>query len=139
MINIAGEFETKYLGFLDYNVRDPSGMVWRPIRPFTDTLKDSTVSDICFRSMGSYPYIAKEVLRIAAPNCRLTFAGDAGFCETISKMGRVLERRQRTATGNVEPEDITYHDYVVVSLNEQLAIKQLPSAFIPYRHVPLPF
>jgi peptidoglycan hydrolase-like protein with peptidoglycan-binding domain len=76
-INIGGEDETDYLGFEDF----VTGPVIGPPRPFTTTLSDHSVQNICLRDSpismnGSTTAGRDEIRRIAGPGCRLTFCGD---------------------------------------------------------------
>ncbi|MDN3309425.1 hypothetical protein QWJ90_00585 [Microbacterium oryzae] len=76
-INISGEHETDYLGFEDFT----TGMVLGPPRPLTSIIPDHTIQNICLRDSpfsmdGSADAARDEILRIAAPDCRLTFCGD---------------------------------------------------------------
>jgi hypothetical protein len=77
-VNIGGEHEADYLGFVDF-VTGP-GLIGPP-RPFTATLSDHSVQNICLRDTpismnGSTTSGRDEMRRIAAPGCRLTFCGD---------------------------------------------------------------
>lgn len=77
-INIGGEDETKYLGFVDFSTRDittggpPIGSP--PGRPFTEALPARCASDICLRDSPLNAEIRKEISRLALPGCRLTVA-----------------------------------------------------------------
>ncbi len=91
-INIGGEHETDYLGFEDF-VTGP-GLIGPP-RPFTTTLSDHSVQNICLRDSpismnGSTSAGRDEIRRIAAPGCRLTFCGDvAQFRPELVSLGTV--------------------------------------------------
>lgn len=91
-INIGGEHETDYLGFEDF-VTDPA--VIGPPRPLTRTLRDHSVQNICLRdtpiSMNQSTAAGRdEILRIAAPGCRVTFCGDVQqFRPELQSLGRV--------------------------------------------------
>jgi hypothetical protein len=90
-INIGGEHETDYLGFEDF----VTGVVVGPPRPFTPTLRDHSVQNICLRDTpismnGSTTAGRDEIRRIAAPGCRLTFCGDVPqFRPELLSLGNV--------------------------------------------------
>ena len=89
-INIGGEHETDYLGFEDF----VTGAVVGPPRPFTSTLSDHSVQNICLRdtpiSMNGSTAGRDEIRRIAAPGCRLTFCGDVQqFRSELLSLGTV--------------------------------------------------
>jgi hypothetical protein len=97
-INLGGEGETDYLGFDDFMPNrfsiEPKD---RPLRPLTSTLSDRVASDICLRFSpilkdGSEEKGKREIIRIAAPLCRLTFCGDDVFERTLLTMGALIER-----------------------------------------------
>ena len=76
-INLGGEHETDYLQFEDF-VTSP---VVGPPRPFTTSLSDHSVQNICLRDTpismnGSRTAGRDEIRRIAAPGCRLMVCGD---------------------------------------------------------------
>lgn len=97
-INLGGEGETDYLGFEDFMPNrfgiEPRN---RPLRPLTSTLPARSASDICMRFApilkdGSEEKGKNEIIRIAAPGCRLTFCGpDDRFIPTILSLGRLIE------------------------------------------------
>ena len=97
-INLGGEGETDYLGFEDF-VPNRFGIEPRnrPLRPLTATLPDRCASDICLRFApilkdGSEEKGKAEILRIAAPGCRMTFCGlDARFIPTMMSLGPIIE------------------------------------------------
>jgi hypothetical protein len=78
MINIGGEDETKYLGFVDFSTKDTAtggAPVGSPAnRPFTEGLPARCASDICLRNAPITAEIRKEISRLARPGCRLTAA-----------------------------------------------------------------
>ena len=90
-INIGGEHETDYLGFEDFV---PGNIGGQP-RPFTSTLSDHSVQNICLRDApismnGSTTAGRDEIRRIAAPGCRLTFCGDVQqFRSELLSLGNV--------------------------------------------------
>jgi hypothetical protein len=92
-INLGGEGETQYLGFEDFV---PNLGEIGPPRPLTSTLPDHCATDICLRDSpiskdASVEKGKQEILRIAAPGCRLTFCGDLGqFRTTLLTMGQVI-------------------------------------------------
>jgi hypothetical protein len=97
MVNIGGIFEASYLGFQDF-VPDPRLDRDMPVdqvkgRPFTTTLRDHSVSDICFRSAPLDPFMQKELLRICARGARLTVAGDESqrTLDFIRSIGLIIE------------------------------------------------
>lgn len=82
MISIGGMREVQYLGFEDFvpdPKKDPSmPPQWVHGRPFTTTIKDKSVSDICFRSVPIDKYMREvELPRICAVGCRLTYAANS--------------------------------------------------------------
>jgi len=91
-INIGGEHETDYLGFEDFI---PDAGAAGPLRPLTTTLADHTVQNICLRdapiSMNNSRIAGRdEILRIAAPGCRVTFCGDVQqFRPELQSLGTV--------------------------------------------------
>lgn len=97
-LNFGGEGETDYLGFLDVMPNrfgiEPRD---RPLRPLTSTLPDRIASDICMRFSpimkdGSIEKGKNEIIRLAAPGCRMTFCGlDAPFIPAMLSLGRVIE------------------------------------------------
>ena len=88
MINIGGGRETDYLGFEDF-VPDPDedpGMPRWEVngRRLTASLKDGSVSDICFRSTPMDTWMRNvEMPRICATGCRLTFASNHRTVEKL--------------------------------------------------------
>ncbi len=78
-VSIGGVREVQYLGFEDF-VPDPRKdrsmrPAWVRGRPFTTSLKDKSVSDICFRSVPISKYMRRvELPRICAVGCHLTYA-----------------------------------------------------------------
>lgn len=90
-INIGGEGETDYLQFEDF----VTGTVIGPPRPFTASLSDHSVQNICLRdtpiSMNESTTAGRdEIRRIAAPGCRLTFCGDVEqFRPELLSLGNV--------------------------------------------------
>lgn len=90
-INIGGEHETDYLRFEDF----VTGPVVGPPRPFTTSLSDHSVQNICMRDTpismnGSTPAGRDEIRRIAAPGCRLTFCGDVQqFRTELQSLGNI--------------------------------------------------
>lgn len=82
MICIGGVGEVAYLGFKDF-VPDPKEdkemlPSWVGGRPFTRELPKRSCSDICFRSTPISAFMQKELKRIAAHGCRLTYASNVG-------------------------------------------------------------
>jgi peptidoglycan hydrolase-like protein with peptidoglycan-binding domain len=97
-INVGGANETKYLGFEDF-VTDKY-VVGEQGRPVTSSLPDHCASDICFRSApitkdGSTEKGRKEILRIAQPGCRLTYASNRltvnSYRSVLLSMGTCIE------------------------------------------------
>jgi len=96
-INLGGEGETAYLGFEDFMPNrfgiEPKG----PLRPLTSTLPSHRASDICLRFApilkdGDENKGRDEIIRIAAPGCRLTFCGlDDRFIATMLSLGALIE------------------------------------------------
>jgi hypothetical protein len=80
-INVGGERETQYLGFEDF-VTD-AGVVGGPPRPITDTLPDSSASDICLRSSPITARGETEIRRIAMSHCRLVLATNSFAIRTL--------------------------------------------------------
>jgi hypothetical protein len=97
-LNLGGEGETDYLGFTDVMPNrfgiEPRN---RPLRPLTATIPTGSASDICLRFAPllkdkSEEKAKNEILRLAAPGCRLTFCGlDPRFFLTMISMGRIIE------------------------------------------------
>ncbi len=91
-INLGGEGETNYLGFEDFV---PGPGIIGPPRPFTTTLSDHSVQNICMRDApimvnGSATAGRDEIRRIAASGCRFTFCGDvAQFRPELLSLGHV--------------------------------------------------
>ncbi len=48
-------------------------------------LEPKSVKNICCRNSPVFPVTIDEIDRIAAPGCRITFAGDRGFAELLRK------------------------------------------------------
>src|SRR5262249_19437505 len=105
MINIGGEGETDYVGFLDFRTDGPpvnSKNIFGDLsRPITQTLPDRSVSDLCMRSTPithakeGDGQGEREIVRIARPGCRFTFATNTGFFAGASpflfSIGAVIE------------------------------------------------
>jgi len=89
-INLGGEGEAAYLGFEDFL---PSPQIGPP-RPFTSSLADHSVQNICMRDApigmnGSVDAGRDEILRIAAAGCRFTFCGDVPeFRDALNSLGQ---------------------------------------------------
>jgi len=98
MVNIGGEKETNYLGFEDFTTDDLGSE--QQGRPLTSSIRDHTVSDICIRSSPitknrSTEEGKRELIRLAQPGCRLTFASHhlevQGKTQLLRSLGRELE------------------------------------------------
>ena len=76
MINIYGEGETDYLGFVDFATE----VGYSRGRPLTSSLPDDCASDICMRSAPISQVTEKEIKRLARPSarggCRFTYASN---------------------------------------------------------------
>jgi hypothetical protein len=96
-INMGGEGETKYLGFEDFAPDAAANAAGPKDRPLTPTLPDRCASDICFRNAHLGRSDKKEIVRIAQPKCRLTFASHPKAVQEykpfLLRLGRLLEER----------------------------------------------
>ncbi len=91
-INIGGEKETEYLMFKDYLVRRVDGNYYGYMRPFTETLPNAYATDICMRATLLTEDMKVEILRIAEPGCRFTYASpNRSHVERARGMGRLIE------------------------------------------------
>jgi hypothetical protein len=111
-ICIGGIVEVKHLGFEDF-VPDPTKDKSMPIyrtygRPYTTSLGDSSVSDICFRSVPIDEWMQSvELPRICAVNCRLTYAANAystfrSLLPYLSTLGPIVHHTIIPSSGSDE-------------------------------------
>ncbi|QOZ09359.1 hypothetical protein XH96_18830 [Bradyrhizobium sp. CCBAU 51765] len=148
-INIYGTHETDYLGFDDYAPNpnfagrgqgDPS-----PPRFLTNApphlhgLEAKSVSNIAIRSspifanhVHSNPNEVEEILRVAMPGCRVTYAGTdenfSTFGPTVLRFGPVIERHVLTTRDPGTTADSHFHVIVLVILDPDTVLRsfQLP-------------
>jgi len=114
MINIYGEGETDYLGFVDFATEAE----FQNGRLMTSTLPDKCANDICIRSAPISPFTKREILRLATPvaqgGCRFTYASTQIPFKTprkeILELGQVIQQA-RIADPN-HPDD-PYEDMEV--------------------------
>lgn len=91
-VNLGGQHETDYLGFEDFV---PERVVGSS-NPLTSGIPDHAVQNICLRDApimisGSKDAGRDEILRIAAPGCRVTFCGDVPlFRDQLLSLGTVI-------------------------------------------------
>ena len=121
-LNFGGEGETDYLGFLDVMPNrfgiEPRN---RPLRPLTSTLPDKCASDIFMRFSpilkdGSVEKGKNEIIRLAAPGCRMTFCGlEERFIPVMLTLGRVIELvRMKNFIPPFGPNDKDIDTFVLV-------------------------
>jgi hypothetical protein len=125
MVNIYGDGETDYLGYKDYAIDPDYVMNGKGRMPFTwedpsrGGVPDKKASDIFMRSSPVYDdddlrrerikpvSTVHEITRIAAPGCRLTYAGPSGnigqFGHKILRLGSLMETNYVDAGGNLMP------------------------------------
>jgi hypothetical protein len=149
-INIYGTHETDYQGFEDYAVNpnftsrgsdsSPRFLTNAPLR--LHGLEAKSVSNIAIRSspvfsnhIHSNPNEVEEILRVAMPGCRFTYAGTdqnfKSFGPTILRFGPVIERH--VLTDKADPSKGVFSDehffiivLVIIDPDVVLQFFQLP-------------
>ncbi|WP_395664902.1 hypothetical protein [Methylocella sp.] len=98
MLNLGGEGETRYLGFIDVVFYFVPESAWRG-RPLITSIPDRSVSDMCSRSAplshhGSREKAFAEMRRVAMPGCRVTYSNSeaayAGMRPHLLQLGRLV-------------------------------------------------
>lgn len=111
MINIYGEGETDYIGFVDF-ATEPQ---YAKGRPLTSTLPDRCASDICIRNAPISAVTEQEIKRLARPvlqgGCRFTYASNQALfrppATKLHQLGVVIQQGRLPAEGH---EDNTVWD-----------------------------
>lgn len=105
MITIGGAWEAAYLGFENY-VPDPlqdPGMIGNTYgRPFTNRLRNQSVSDISFRSTPLDHFMHWEIPRICMVGARLTYVSEKKAVDALMRyfaaIGSIIETGTITKT-----------------------------------------
>ena len=125
MLNIGGQGEANYLGFVDC-VPDPACdkpfmADWVNGRMLTSMVSSGTVSDICFRSTPLDTWMQTEIRRICMRGARLTLTSNriSNYDPQTDTMDQTVEFLKRIGTiieyGVIVPKDGP-RDYVVATI-----------------------
>jgi hypothetical protein len=136
-INIYGDHETDYLGFVDCapNPDFANRKVGGP-RVLTSSIAARSVSNIAVRSspifenhLHSNPNEVEEILRVAMPGCRLTYAGTPDnikvFGPTVLKLGALIETIEVPDLTEITPGNFEYTPmiaYIIVIIDPDVSL-----------------
>jgi hypothetical protein len=124
MINVGGQGETNYMGFVDC-MPDPACdkdvlPVWVEGRLLTSSITTGTVSDVCFRSTPLDKWMQTEIRRICMIGARITFASGSLYSSSTGTMNPAVEAIKKFARvieyGDVDDSDGQSRQYIVAEV-----------------------